>query len=58
MDWGRYLRAQEAAGMWMLEQRRAAYFAGKLGEDDGLGGDEWEVIQEHDRLIADGDTES
>jgi len=48
MDWGRYMRAIEAAQIELIEKRRAALLSGKATE---LTPDEGEAILEHDRLM-------
>jgi hypothetical protein len=54
MDWGRYLRAMEAARMGETEARRDAQIAGNAK----LSPDEWEAVKEHDALLEDDDGDS
>jgi hypothetical protein len=49
MDWGRYNRALEARELLRVERKRARYLAQEIKE---LEPDEWAVVQEHDRLLA------
>ena len=52
MDWPRYLRALEAAGIERVEDKRQQHIAGELGEEK-LSAEIWEQIREHDELIND-----
>ena len=49
MDWGRYLKAMDAANTENIEDRRLAQINGKVKK---LDADEWDAIREHDRIWA------
>lgn len=49
MDMGRFLRAVEAQQVMELERRYRQYLQGTIKE---LPPDDWKVIRQHERLIA------
>lgn len=53
MDLGRYFRALQAKAMLPTERKRAAWLAGNYKQED-ITGDEWAMIEQHDRLVNDG----
>lgn len=54
MDWPRYVRSQEAAAIEAVERRRRFKLA---GNDIELTATEWRMVEEHDALVGDDDTE-
>ncbi|GIV82787.1 MAG: hypothetical protein KatS3mg051_2141 [Anaerolineae bacterium] len=52
MDWLRYLRAMDAAEIERVERLRALQIAGKIKAAD-IAPEDWELIRQHDRLLAD-----
>lgn len=48
MDWGRYKRALAAQRIAGIEARRLTGIA----EPDKLTAEEWEAVEEHDRLLS------
>lgn len=53
MDIARYFRAQEAKVLLPVERKRAAWLGGVFKTED-ITSEEWQAIQEHDRLVSDG----
>lgn len=51
MNWGRFLRAQEAQAIRTLEQQRELVTTGKL-DGSKLPAELWERIKTHDNLMA------
>lgn len=48
MDWPRYLRALAARRVEQVEQRREVGIA----DSDKLTTEEWEAVEEHDKLLS------
>jgi hypothetical protein len=50
MDWARYLRAIETDRIVAIEQRRQQFLSGSIAPD-AMTAEDWDVIQEHDRIM-------
>ena len=48
MDWGRFMRAIEAQHIERMEERRER----GIEKPDSLTPDDWQIIAEHDELLA------
>ena len=51
MDWPRYLRALEATAIMAVEDKRLALLRGDV---KSMTEDEWRLIEEHERILHDG----